>query len=500
MLLSSRKKFFATLMLSLASLGTAHATAFYIDASSGNDANTGTTPSQAWSSLAPVNQHKFEAGDQVFFHADQTWTGVLEPHGSGTADHPITLGSYGEGAKPLFKGEGVDATLVLRDVSGWTVQDIAVTNHGGKNDKHIGVLIHTKHFSFAIHLLRVDVSDVNGELAKSTGGIGIVAWGKEGDPAHFDDVLIDHCTVSHVDSEGIWLHVTDSELRTYRNTHVRITGTTITDTGHNAIYLRGTLDGLIDHNVVRFAAAHEHGNAICIGWAKHTVVRNNEVSETGVNTGDHDNGAIDVDDGAVGAVVEYNWSHDNVGGAVNVYTQPNRDCDAVGTIIRYNLSENDGIHVFGVHGADHGTAIYNNTAYVGKGHSPRAVDAGQYTHHPQLPDGILFARNVFFSEGKIKFEWQAKNIMADGNCYLGEAPKSPPADAHMVKDKKLHLSDVPIHNRSEAGVYRIPTGSACGPLLPALPNESGTDFTGTSLGEKAMGTRGAITSSAPSIR
>ena len=79
-----------------------------------------------------------------------------------------------------------------------------------------------------------------------------------------------------------------------------------------------------------------------------------------------------MDDGAVYAVVEYNWSHDNVGGAINVYTQPNRDCDAIGTIIRYNLSENDGIHVFGVHGAAHSTFIYNNTAFVGRRALPAA--------------------------------------------------------------------------------------------------------------------------------
>jgi hypothetical protein len=487
-------------MLSIAFLGTAHATAFYIDASSGNDANTGTSPSQAWSSLAPVNQHKFKSDDQIFFHAGQTWAGVLEPHGSGTADHPITLGSYGEGAKPLIKGEGADATLVLRDVSGWTVQDIAVTNHGDNNDPHVGVLIRTSHFSFAIHLLRVDVSDVNGELGKSAGGIGIVAWGKDGDSAHFDDVLIDHCTVSHVDSEGIWLHVTDSELRTYRNTHVRITGTTITDTGRNAIYLRGTLDGLIDHNVVRLAAAHHHGNAVCIGWAKGTIVRDNEVSETGIHTGDHENGAFDVDDGAIESIVEYNWSHDNVGGMVNVGTQPGRDCDAYGTIIRYNLSENDGLRVFGVFGADHGTSIYNNTAYIGKGHSPRLIQAGQFTHYPQLPDGILFARNVFFSEGKSSFDWHANKVMVDGNCYLGKSPDGPPADEHMVKDKTLHLSGVPIHDRNEAVRYRIPSGSDCAGPSPKLPNLGDNDFLGTPLDAKTTGTRGALVSTSELTR
>ena len=475
---------------------------YYVDASSGNNGNPGTTPSLAWADLSPVNQHKFKPDDQILFRAGQVWAGVLEPHGSGTADHPIILGSYGAGAKPLFKGEGADATLVLRNVSDWTVQGIAITNHGASIAKRMGILIHTSQFSSAIHLVRVDVSDVNGEIgAKSSGGIGIYASAEDGNEAYFDDVLIDHCTVSHVDGEGIWFQVSGQEQRSYLNTHIRITGTTITDTGRNAIYMRGSLGALIDRNIVRFAATTKHGNAVCVGWAKDTVVRDNEVSDTGIHTGDHENGAFDVDDGAIGTIVEYNWSHNNVGGMVNVGAQPDRDADDSDTIIRYNLSENDGIRVFGVGGAIYNTFIYNNTVYIGKGHSPYLVTAGQYTHYPQLPSGILFARNVIFNEGKSSFEWNATKIMADGNCYIGKSPNKPPSDGHMIIDKTpLHLSDVPIHDRGEAIRYRVPPGSGCASPSPKPSILGDRDFLGTPLDTKTDGTRGAIVSSSGKVQ
>src|ERR1700733_8487774 len=99
MFVLSRRNSFVVLTLCLAFIETAHATTFYVDTSGGNDANSGTNPSLAWSSLAPVNQHRFKADDHILFLAGQTWTGVLEPHGSGTADHPIVLGSYGDGSK-----------------------------------------------------------------------------------------------------------------------------------------------------------------------------------------------------------------------------------------------------------------------------------------------------------------------------------------------------------------------------------------------------------------
>lgn len=493
---ASISKSLAALALLLMCAPPCRGTAFYIDASSGNDRNCGTSPSLAWSTLAVVNQHKFAPGDQILFHAGQVWTGALEPQGNGAAEHPIILGSYGDGAKPLFKGDGTDATLVLLDLSDWTVQDIAVTNHGHSIAKRMGILIRTSGFSSAIHLVRVDVSDVNGEVgAKSSGGIGVYASGKEDNDARFDDVLIDRCTVSHVDGEGIWFQVSGQEKRSYLNTHIRITGTTITDTGRNAIYMRGSLGALIDHNVVRFAAAHKHGNAVCVGWAKDTVVRDNEVSDTGIHTGDHENGAFDVDDGAIGTIVEYNWSHDNIGGMVNAGAQPDRDADDSDTVIRYNLSENDGIRVFGIGGAIYNTLIYNNTVYIGKGHSPYLATAGQYTHYPQLPSGILFARNVVFDEGKTGFEWNAKNIAVDGNCYLGKPPGDRPPDRNMVVDRTpLHLSGVPIAVRSEAARYEIPPSSACAAPSPGPPGFGDRDFLGTPLDTRTAGTRGAIVS------
>ncbi|MDR3735042.1 MAG: right-handed parallel beta-helix repeat-containing protein [Acidobacteriaceae bacterium] len=476
----------------------AHASTFYVDSASGNDANSGTSPTLAWSSLAPVNQHTFMPGDHILLHAGQSWSGAIEAHGNGTTENPITLGSYGEGAKPLIQGQGVSAVLTLRDVSGWTVEDISITNHGDSQDPRLGILIETSKYAFALHLVRVDIRDVNGQLSKEAGGIGIIPDG-HGHPAHFDDILIDHCIIRHMAGMGIFLHVLDRDNHAYLNTHVRLTGNTIVDIGKNAIFLRGTTDGLIDHNKVRFAAAHEHGNAICVGWSKHTTVSYNEVSETGLHTGPFDGGAVDVDDGSISTVVEYNWSHDNVAG-FGVGSQPNDNCDAIGTIIRYNLSENDSVRVFSVHGHDRSTAIYNNTAFIGQGHSPAPVHTGRYKQNPELPDTILFARNVFFNEGDLTFDWKAKNIMTDGNCYFGNAPKSPLEDKHIVRDQTMNISGAPIRHRDEAGVYSLPAGSACGAMLPALPNENGTDFLGTPLSNATPGIRGAIVSAATTNR
>ena len=103
-----------TITLLLALAGTARASTFHVDANSGNDPNSGGSADYAWFSLTPMKQHKFSADDRILFHAGQNWSGALQPHGSGTKNNPIILGSYSEGAKPLFKGNGGDFPLALK--------------------------------------------------------------------------------------------------------------------------------------------------------------------------------------------------------------------------------------------------------------------------------------------------------------------------------------------------------------------------------------------------
>ena len=77
-------------------------TTYYVDAENGSDANSGTSPDQAWQTLEKVNSHVFYGDDQLLFKAGNTWTGKLWPKGSGVDGHPIRIGSYGEGAQPRF--------------------------------------------------------------------------------------------------------------------------------------------------------------------------------------------------------------------------------------------------------------------------------------------------------------------------------------------------------------------------------------------------------------
>ncbi|MCB9171052.1 MAG: right-handed parallel beta-helix repeat-containing protein [Flavobacteriales bacterium] len=91
----------------------ADATVYYV-APNGNDANTGTSPSTAWSTLARVEQATYgmAPGDQVLFQRGGVYRGSFSVNNSGASGAPLVFGAYGTGAAPVISGSIT--------VNGWT--------------------------------------------------------------------------------------------------------------------------------------------------------------------------------------------------------------------------------------------------------------------------------------------------------------------------------------------------------------------------------------------
>ena len=114
-------------------------TVYYIS-NDGDDANSGTSADAPWQSIQKVNVTTFEPGDMVLFEAGNSWQleEPLHPLGSGTADAPIVIGAYGEGAKPCF-----DAKAVADDPNrAWAYGDVTKHSSDGlylEDQSHIEV-------------------------------------------------------------------------------------------------------------------------------------------------------------------------------------------------------------------------------------------------------------------------------------------------------------------------------------------------------------------------
>jgi Right handed beta helix region len=80
------------------------ASTYYVSSSSGSDANSGTSTTAAWQTIAHVNLQTFLAGDSVLFKRGDVWNESLAPATSGSSGNPITFDAYGTGAAPNLTG------------------------------------------------------------------------------------------------------------------------------------------------------------------------------------------------------------------------------------------------------------------------------------------------------------------------------------------------------------------------------------------------------------
>ncbi len=107
---------------------------YYVDAQLGSDSNNGTNPHEAWQSLENVNTIVFQPGDSILFKTDCEWFGHLHPHGSGTVDKRIKIGSYGTGLRPAIHGMGVTSVILLVNQEYWEISHLEITNKNPEGD------------------------------------------------------------------------------------------------------------------------------------------------------------------------------------------------------------------------------------------------------------------------------------------------------------------------------------------------------------------------------
>lgn len=111
-----------TLALALGSLAgsmPALGATYYVNSSTGNDNNSGTTPSSAWQNLTKVDAATFQPGDSILLADGSNWYGQqLTVSSSGTIGDPITFSNYGSGADPTIWGSIPLSDNIFQPVAG----------------------------------------------------------------------------------------------------------------------------------------------------------------------------------------------------------------------------------------------------------------------------------------------------------------------------------------------------------------------------------------------
>ncbi|WP_344839491.1 hypothetical protein [Nonomuraea dietziae] len=141
----------------------APARTFFVDCQA-SDGGSGRSASAPLNSLAAVNAIELRAKDKVRFRAGTVCAGRLEPIGSGSAEHPITFTSYGEGPKPIIQGDGGEWAVHLVDNSHLTIEKLHITNPAPATAKRTGIQYNstTREPKAGLVLRDLEISDVAG--------------------------------------------------------------------------------------------------------------------------------------------------------------------------------------------------------------------------------------------------------------------------------------------------------------------------------------------------
>ncbi len=425
-------------MLTTTTLG-----ATYYLSPDGCDDNPGTAPNKAWLSLAKANSITFQPGDQLMFRAGGRWNGQLKPQGSGTKGNPITIGRYGEGAKPRLDGEGaVQSTLLLENIEYWQVRDLEITNKslepGGKRNA-VNLVLRDFGTAHGLHLKDLYIHDVTGDSDHNNGGADGINWYNSGlkTPSRFDGLLIEGCRIEKCERNGIW-GWSEHWIRKpwHPSLNVVIRNNVVEEVGLSGIVAIGCEGALIERNFVRNPSLSGDGGIGIWFWScEDSIAQFNEV--TGAH-GSHDGQAFDSDWNSKNNIFQYNYSHDNPGGFMLVctYSLNEYNIGCKNTIVRYNISQNDGSgpSTFHFAGPTQDTYVYGNTVYQGPG---RDVPLLRFMDWEGWSERTYFFNNIFYVAGQARYDLGSANeIVFDSNLWFGNHI-GPPDDQHAIKADPL---------------------------------------------------------------
>lgn len=465
---------------------------YYVDCSACINGNG--SLQNPWNIITSVNSITFNPGDSILFRRGTKASGELWPKGSGNENAQIYIDAYGSGSKPIIDARGVEnsAAIRLSNQEYWTIQNLEVINNAATLGARWGIYVYANdgQVKHRIHIKNNTVHDVYASYIRTppkeskipsfygVGGIYI----KVEEPGRMDDVLIEGNQVTDIVGIGIsfW---GESEFANggmnwdNLSPKVVVRRNSVVRTGGDGILILGTDNELIEYNLVDEAGhlgkigdvpgkPERNGTDFIAGlWPtrhRNGLVQYNEVSNTHRFIGDGQ--SFDNDLFVSGTTIfQYNYSHDNEGGFFLDCCEP--ESTNTGTIIRYNISQNDGKFDY-LRLTKDKAQVYNNVFYTS--------DSIRITNSKNN----FFYNNIFWAKDAI---WD--NNVFDNNSYYGGLV-SPANDSHKITaDPKLVNTGSGANGLETLGGYKLLISSPCHFEGKIIPDNGGKDFWGNPVPE-----------------
>ncbi|HFU4466840.1 TPA: discoidin domain-containing protein [Streptococcus suis] len=419
---------------------------FYVSSTSGSDTNNGLSQSSPFKTLSKINEIELRPGDTVLLENGSVFNDqFLHIRGSGSEGSPIRISNYGVEGQGLptinTNGKGiwyqdygkrldnaghkwqgnVSSSILLKDVEYIEVSNLAITNQGPDGDKAyndpdfinrtgVAVVSQNKGTVDHVYLNALHITNVQGNVYDkhmNNGGIYFTTFKPTDEAAtgisRYNDVKVTNSYIEKVNRWGIALaytaywdqfqgrEISEATSQQYGATNVLIENNFLRDVGGDAITTMYAHRPIVQRNVAVEAAkqindtdysrSRNGGKVAAAIWpwkSKDALFQYNEVYDTNYN---QDGQAWDADSGD-GTIYQYNYSHNNEGGAV-MFCYP----EAYRNTFRYNISHKD---LGGVLSPSNNpdAAIYNNTFIVAE--NTDLIRTGQAGGQMDFENNILY--------------------------------------------------------------------------------------------------------------
>jgi len=343
------------------------AAATYHVSPSGDDAAAGSSPAQAWRTLARANAQVLAAGDALLLEGGATFAGTVELGADerGMLDDPIVVGSYGRGRATIESGTA--SGFFAYNTAGIVVRDLYFEAGAGNGTEGL-VFYSDLPDGTVLTGVRVERVEVAGY---GKYGVSIGSWNGL---SSFEDVTVSAVHAHHNRYGGI--------IAGYGQAHglhrrVRVHGSRVHDSpgvpgerDGDGIVLGNVAGGRVDHNLVSAVGQAVVGRPIGAYASRGVVIERNEAWGNFAPAGST-TGAITLEWDLADALVQHNFTHDNEGSGVLV--RQGHAAEHGGHVVRHNVSQDDsrrsGRGALLLMGDQAGSLVHHNTVFV----SPPAV-------------------------------------------------------------------------------------------------------------------------------
>jgi len=359
-----------TLLIDNIEVSTASSKApYYISSSEGDDTNEGSQLSP-WKSLEKISSVGLLPGDTVYFKKDDRFNGHFVVNGSGSAEAPIVITSYGSGEKPIITGEAgaenggdFQEAIYVENNDNIVFKELEVQNERTNTRTGIddvdayGMFIYNsgtevmRNFTFRnmdfknVYAVKEmnDPDDFNG-LEVAAVRIASAKNTVEGQEKNIRDVLMEDCYFTDLQRLGVHMKHAGGAVgigndSINRNMNLVFRNNEFHYTGGTCILPTNTYNCLIEDNLFNHPGADtdprmpNRGSSVWTWRCRNTIIQRNFCISA---RGYLDSHGIHIDHENINTFVQYNYMEDCEGGFVEILG------GNVKAVYRFNISVNDG--------------------------------------------------------------------------------------------------------------------------------------------------------------